>query len=158
MSKLIIHLGTGTILDADDGVVVLNTDLIANDDDFDIDDESSIIQMAELYGKPVNTNLPAEVSHANIVDFSPQALREEALALLDLDDHSVGTTMWEPHVLEALKFVAFMATDEELYIMSGIAVSDDDLWLTYRGVFIDASVIAHSMSDINKTTTKEEPF
>jgi len=55
MGKLIIHLGTGTILDADDGVVVLNTDLIANDDDFDIDDESSIIQMAELYGKPVNT-------------------------------------------------------------------------------------------------------
>lgn len=139
MSKLIIHLGTGTILDADDGVVVLNTDLIANDDDFDIDDESSIIQMAELYGKPVNTELPADTNYGNIISFSPSSLREEARELLGL-----GKYAHDEEINDALSFMAFLATDEELQITANYILNDDSLWNEYTPSIVSGAMWAET--------------
>lgn len=58
MSKLIVHLGTGTILSNEDGVVYLDSDWFANDDEdstiFQEGDDDEIVALAEKHGKPMS--------------------------------------------------------------------------------------------------------
>lgn len=52
MARLLIHAGTGTIIDADDEVLYVDAPLSA-----DLDDED-IISYAERHGKPLSDILP----------------------------------------------------------------------------------------------------
>lgn len=57
--KLIIHEGTGTIIDADDGVFYLNTDTLNDDDRTEIknglenDDDDVLVEFAARLGRRI---------------------------------------------------------------------------------------------------------
>jgi hypothetical protein len=121
--RLIIHAGTGTIIPADECLVVTITD-----DIYPLDHE--IVERAEEYGLPIS-----ELLSSNTMSFSPLALREEARELLggggyyDADDTSPEA--------EAVRWCAYIATDDELNEVGQWIMNDDDLWQTYRTSFTE---------------------
>lgn len=131
--RYIVHLGTGTVIDADECVIVdLPEDVIAEmtehggDDYFD---DNRICELAEANGDPINTS---DVSWRNSMSFSPSALRDEANELLEM-----GTYDSEPNRREALEWCAGVATDTDLNSVASYILDDDDLWTTFRISVID---------------------
>lgn len=142
MAKFIVHLGTETIIDASECVIIDMDDLddhdearITGDDYFD---DGVVCELAERLGRPVNTSVPADVTYGNAMLFSPSALRENAREVI-----GIGAYDLFPDTKDALLWVAGIATDEELQETGSWILSDDDLWETYNLSFMEGIREAH---------------
>ena len=131
--KLIIHAGTGTIIPADECLVVTITD------DDDLLEDHEIVERAEEDGLPIS-----ELLSSNTMSFSPLALREEARELLG------GGGYYEPddtsEEAEAIRWCAYIATNDELNEIGHWIMNDDDLWQTYRTSFTEGIRWGHNRS------------
>jgi hypothetical protein len=121
MTKLVVHVGTGTIIPADECLVVTITD-----DLYPLDHE--IVERAEEDGKPLNLT---DLTYRNTVAFSPSALRSEAEEQLSngyaTDDDTIAYLTWTAEV----------ATDDELNEVAGYILNDDGLWGEYNTTVMD---------------------
>jgi len=123
--KYIVHEGTGTIISADECVIVSVPreilDAMSGDDYFD---DQQVLDLAVEAGKPINLT---DMTYGNTMAFSPSALREEAREMIDAE--LFGT---EESWHEALVWCANTATDDELNAVASYILDDDDLWRTFR--------------------------
>lgn len=139
MTKFIVHAGTGTIIDASECLIFdsekmtdAEQEQLTGDDFFD---DLYVISIAEQYGVRINTELPADTNHGNIMSFAPNALREEALALL-----ANGRYASNAETNDALAYMAYIATDEELQTIGGHILNDDNLWNEYTPSIVDGAL------------------
>ena len=130
MTKLIVHIGTGTIIDADECVIVDVEKLDDHDTALENDgDDSDVVGVAERIGKPLNLT---DLTYRNTVAFSPSALRSEADELL-----SQGYYDADEDILKQLAWCAEVATDDELNQVAGYILNDDTLWGEYNTTVMD---------------------
>ena len=123
MTKLVIHIGTGTIIDADE-CVILDVDKLDEHDTFLVDgDDADIVGVAERLGKPLNLT---DLSFRNTVAFSPSSLRSEAEEAISqgvyADDEDIAWLTWTAEV----------ATDDELNSVADYILNDDTMWNEYN--------------------------
>jgi len=123
MTKLIIHIGTGTIIDANE-CVILDVDKLDEQDTYLVDgDDADIVGVAERLGKPLNLT---DLSFRNTVAFSPSSLRSEAEEALSqgfaTDDDDIAYLTWTAEV----------ATDDELNGVADYILNDDTMWNEYN--------------------------
>ena len=151
MTKFIVHAGTGTIIEASECLIFdieKMTDAeqaqLTGDDYFD---DGYVVSLAEQYGVPVNTSLPADTNYGNIISFAPSALREEAQEILGSGKYGKDLA-----VNDALAFVAYIATDEELQLVSSYILNDDALWAEY----VPAVVSGALWGELEYRKNKEE--
>lgn len=130
MSRLIVHIGTGTILDLDDECVFV--DLPSSLDDAD---DAEIVEYAEEHGRPVNTSVNDDVTYGNIVCYSPSSLREEAGELID--------NVTDPDTRNALSFVMNGATDDELNALAQYILNGETVWTAFHEDIIDGARQSH---------------
>ena len=128
MTKLVVHIGTGTIIDADECVIVDVEKLDDHDTALVNDgDDSDVVEIAERLGKPLNLT---DLTYRNTVAFSPSALRSEAEEQLSqgyATDDSIVYLTW----------CAEVATDDELNEVAGYILNDDTLWGEYNTTVMD---------------------
>ena len=129
MTKLIIHIGTGTIIDADECVIVDVEKLDDHDTALVNDgDDSDVVEIAGRLGKPLNLT---DLSFRNTVAFSPSSLRSEAEEALSqgfaTDDDDIAYLTWTAEV----------ATDEELSSVADYILNDDTMWNEYNTTVMD---------------------
>lgn len=77
--KLIVHRGTGTVIDADDGVYVIDTDAIKDEAIIKLledGDESDVVEVAVMNGTKI-TSEDMELNWRNCMAFTPSSLRQE---------------------------------------------------------------------------------
>lgn len=77
--KLIVHRGTGTVIDADDDVYVIDTDAIKDEAIIKLledGDESDVVEVAVMNGTKI-TGDDLELNWRNCMAFSPSSLRQE---------------------------------------------------------------------------------
>ena len=121
----IVHAGTGTVISADECVIVNVPDemleAMSGDEYFD---DSGVVSLAEENGRGINLT---DLTWGNTVAFSPSALRDEAQAILDAGYYGEEES-WH----EALVWCVNTATDDELNAVASYVLDDDDLWTTYR--------------------------
>jgi len=130
VSRLLVHMGTGTIIDLDDDCLffVMPDSLIEADED-------ELVRYARTHGAPVNTSVHPDVTYGNIVCYSPSALREEASEIVgDISD---------PATVEALDFIINGASDEELRGMAEFILNGDTVWTAFREDIIEGARVAH---------------
>ena len=128
MTKLVVHIGTGTIIDADECVIVDVEKLDDHDTALVNDgDDSDVVEIAERIGTPLNLT---DLTFRNTVAFSPSALRSEAEEQLSqgyATDDSIVYLTW----------CAEVATDDELNEVAGYILNDDTLWGEYNTTVMD---------------------
>ena len=148
MTKLIIHIGTGTIIDADECVIVDVEKLDDHDTALVNDgDDSDVVEIAERLGKPLNLT---DLSFRNTVAFSPSSLRSEAEEALShgfyTDDDDIAWLTWTSEV----------ATDDELSSVADYILNDDTLWGEYNTTVMDGMRQGYRWSKENKKLDSDE--
>ena len=130
--KLLIHAGTGTVINADDGVFFLDTDTL-NDDErrhikrgLDDDDDEVLIEVGTDRGRRISGE-ELELTYRNTMSFSPSSLRHEAV-------ENTSLTL-SP---EAREWVASEAGNGDLEFVCNIILNDDAIWSSYDVVVSDA--------------------
>ena len=142
MTKLVIHIGTGTIIDADECVIVDVEKLDDHDTALVNDgDDSDVVEIAGRLGKPLNLT---DLSFRNTVAFSPSSLRSEAEEALSqgfaTDDDDIAYLTWTSEV----------ATDEELSSVADYILNDDTMWNEYNTTVMDGMRQGYRWSKENK--------
>ena len=142
MTKLIIHIGTGTIIDADECVIVDVEKLDDHDTALVNDgDDSDVVEIAGRLGKPLNLT---DLSFRNTVAFSPSSLRSEAEEALSqgfaTDDDDIAYLTWTREV----------ATDDELNSVADYILNDDAMWGEYNTTVMDGMRQGYKWSKENK--------
>ena len=143
MTKFIVHIGTGTIIDASDDVYIFDTDTLTEsererltgDDYFD---DQLICGLAEEIGTKLSPEL-LEMTYGNTVSFSPTALRIEVQESETLrEELGEDNTAW----------VLSDATAEDFSFIAGVALGDDRMWSEYTLTVANAIITAHSVKDV----------
>jgi hypothetical protein len=147
MTKLVIHIGTGTIIDADECVIVDVEKLDDHDTALVNDgDDSDVVEIAGRLGKPLNLT---DLSFRNTVAFSPSSLRSEAEEALSqgfaTDDDDIAYLTWTSEV----------ATDEELSSVADYILNDDTMWNEYNTTVMDGMRQGYRWSKENKKLDSE---
>ena len=148
MTKLIVHIGTGTIIDADECVIV-DVDRLDDHDTTLVNDgdDSDVVEIAERLGKPLNLT---DLSFRNTVAFSPSSLRSEAEEALSqgfyTDDDDIAWLTWTSEV----------ATDDELSSVADYILNDDTLWGEYNTTVMDGMRQGYRWSKENKKLDSDE--
>ena len=128
MTKLVVHIGTGTIIDADECVIVDVEKLDDHDTALVNDgDDSDVVEIAERIGTPLNLT---DLTFRNTVAFSPSALRSEA-------EEQLGQGYATDDSIAYLTWCAEVATDDELNEVAGYILNDDGLWSEYNTTVMD---------------------
>ena len=148
MTKLVIHIGTGTIIDADECVIVDVEKLDDHDTALVNDgDDSDVVEIAERLGKPLNLT---DLSFRNTVAFSPSSLRSEAEEAISqgfaTDDDDIAYLTWTAEV----------ATDEELSSVADYILNDDTMWNEYNTTVMDGMRQGYRWSKENKKLDSDE--
>jgi hypothetical protein len=148
MTKLVIHIGTGTIIDADECVIVDVEKLDDHDTALVNDgDDSDVVEIAGRLGKPLNLT---DLSFRNTVAFSPSSLRSEAEEALSqgfaTDDDDIAYLTWTSEV----------ATDEELSSVADYILNDDTMWNEYNTTVMDGMRQGYRWSKENKKLDSDE--
>jgi hypothetical protein len=148
MTKLIVHIGTGTIIDADECVIVDVEKLDDHDTALVNDgDDSDVVEIAGRLGKPLNLT---DLSFRNTVAFSPSSLRSEAEEALSqgfaTDDDDIAYLTWTAEV----------ATDEELSSVADYILNDDTMWNEYNTTVMDGMRQGYRWSKENKKLDSDE--
>jgi hypothetical protein len=122
--KLIIHTGTGTIVDADDQVYVLDIDSLTPEERTKVlveDNTQLAVKMAVMKGRRL-TEDALSITPANSMIFTPMSIKYEV-------------EMTEAFVSDDIAdWVLNKATEDELWQISNTAISDDLLWRNYTDV------------------------
>lgn len=122
--KLIIHTGTGTIVDADDQVYVLDIDSLTPEERTKVlveDNNQLAVKMAVMKGRRL-TEDALSITPANSMIFTPMSIKYEV-------------EMTEAFVSDDIAdWVLNKATEDELWQISNTAISDDLLWRNYTDV------------------------
>lgn len=135
--KLIVHAGTGTIINADDSVFVLDTDVLTDDENQLIDDdENSTVELAIKKGRLL-TNDALDVTTSNSMVFTPFSIRYEIEASKGL----IVDKEFEDWILNK-------ATDEQLREVSSIAITDELLWENYSDVLVGALLDVYNKQEV----------
>ena len=147
MTKLIVHIGTGTIIDANECVIV-DVDRLDDHDTTLVNDgdDSDVVEIAERLGKPLNLT---DLTYRNTVAFSPSALRSEAEEQLSqgyATDDSIAYLTWTAEV----------ATDEELSSVADYILNDDTMWNEYNTTVMDGMRQGYKWSKENKKLDSDE--
>ena len=148
MTKLVVHIGTGTIIDADECVIVDVEKLDDHDTALVNDgDDSDVVEIAGRLGKPLNLT---DLSFRNTVAFSPSSLRSEAEEALSqgfaTDDDDIAYLTWTAEV----------ATDEELSSVADYILNDDTMWNEYNTTVMDGMRQGYKWSKENKKLDSDE--
>jgi hypothetical protein len=148
MTKLVIHIGTGTIIDADECVIVDVEKLDDHDTALVNDgDDSDVVEIAERLGKPLNLT---DLSFRNTVAFSPSSLRSEAEEAISqgfaTDDDDIAYLTWTAEV----------ATDDELSGVADYILNDDTMWNEYNTTVMDGMRQGYRWSKENKKLDSDE--
>ena len=148
MTKLVIHIGTGTIIDADECVIVDVEKLDDHDTALVNDgDDSDVVEVAERLGKPLNLT---DLSFRNTVAFSPSSLRSEAEEAISqgfaTDDDDIAYLTWTAEV----------ATDDELSGVADYILNDDTMWNEYNTTVMDGMRQGYRWSKENKKLDSDE--
>lgn len=148
MTKLVIHIGTGTIIDADECVIVDVEKLDDHDTALVNDgDDSDVVEIAGRLGKPLNLT---DLSFRNTVAFSPSSLRSEAEEAISqgfaTDDDDIAYLTWTSEV----------ATDEELSSVADYILNDDTMWNEYNTTVMDGMRQGYRWSKENKKLDSDE--
>jgi len=148
MTKLVIHIGTGTIIDADECVIVDVERLDDHDTALVNDgDDSDLVEIAERLGKPLNLT---DLSFRNTVAFSPSSLRSEAEEAISqgfaTDDDDIAYLTWTAEV----------ATDDELSGVADYILNDDTMWNEYNTTVMDGMRQGYRWSKENKKLDSDE--
>lgn len=119
--KLIIHAGTGTIINADDDVFVLDTKRLTEDELALIDNEHDAVDLAKSKGRRL-TKDALDITPSNSMVFTPMSIRYEV-------------EMNEALVEENLAaWVLNQATEDDLWHISNVAILDELLWTNFADV------------------------
>jgi hypothetical protein len=148
MTKLVVHIGTGTIIDADECVIVDVEKLDDHDTALVNDgDDSDVVEIAERLGKPLNLT---DLSFRNTVAFSPSSLRSEAEEAISqgfaTDDDDIAYLTWTAEV----------ATDDELSGVADYILNDDTMWNEYNTTVMDGMRQGYRWSKENKKLDSDE--
>jgi len=148
MTKLVVNIGTGTIIDADECVIVDVEKLDDHDTALVNDgDDSDVVEIAGRLGKPLNLT---DLSFRNTVAFSPSSLRSEAEEALSqgfaTDDDDIAYLTWTAEV----------ATDEELSSVADYILNDDTMWNEYNTTVMDGMRQGYRWSKENKKLDSDE--
>lgn len=139
--KLIVHAGTGTIIDADDGVYVIDTDAIQDSalaSLLEDGDKGQVVELAVDKGRRLDSEI-LELTYRNVVAFSPAALREEVKENDSVSDQLGDTIAQWARTANAI----------ELDKVAEFIMNDDLLWEHYTTIVVDAIKAVY-------TLTKEE--
>ena len=126
MTRYIVHPGTGTIIDADDGVYLIDTETMTPHHTaimLDADD-NEIVELAQEIGRPIN-----DLSYTNSIAYSPASIREEVRESLRYkmsDDDK-----------EMLDWAETTASADNLETIAQYILSSDSLWADYQEHLID---------------------
>ena len=147
MTKLVIHIGTGTIINADE-CVILDVERLDEHDTFLVDgDDADIVGVAERLGKPLNLT---DLTYRNTVAFSPSSLRSEAEEAISqgfaTDDDDIAYLTWTAEV----------ATDDELSGVADYILNDDTMWNEYNTTVMDGMRQGYRWSKENKKLDSDE--
>ena len=147
MTKLVIHIGTGTIINADE-CVILDVERLDEHDTFLVDgDDADIVGVAERLGKPLNLT---DLTYRNTVAFSPSSLRSEAEEAISqgfaTDDDDISYLTWTAEV----------ATDDELSGVADYILNDDTMWNEYNTTVMDGMRQGYRWSKENKKLDSDE--
>jgi hypothetical protein len=148
MTKLVVHIGTGTIIDADECVIVDVEKLDDHDTALVNDgDDSDVVEIAGRLGKPLNLT---DLSFRNTVAFSPSSLRSEAEEAISqgfaTDDDDIADLTWTAEV----------ATDDELSGVADYILNDDTMWNEYNTTVMDGMRQGYRWSKENKKLDSDE--
>lgn len=129
--KLIVHTGTGTIIDADDQVFVLDMSQLTDEERKETlvdQNDDLIVRLAKIRGRALsNENL--DMTPSNSITFTPFTIRYE-----------IGTMEGLITDKNLEDWVLNKATDDELNEVGQIAISDEMMWENYSDVLIGAIV------------------
>lgn len=116
--KYIVHQGTGTVIAADECIIVdvpnVLLETLSGDDYFD---EVRICEYADTHGKPINTT---DLTWSNTVAYSPFAIRDEIRESLMENYEGEGFIDW-----------GLAASDDDLSAVASFILSADDVWTNY---------------------------
>lgn len=120
--KLIIHAGTGTIIDLDDDVFYLDINNLTIDEKQAIlDDDSELVNLASEKGRRLTSDA-LEITPANSMIFTPMSIKYE----VEMAEAFVSDDIAE--------WVLNKATEADLWEISNAAISDDLLWRNFSDV------------------------
>ena len=138
MTKLVIDIVSGTVIDLDNCYLVNGEDLLSEEIRLiEEGSDSDIIGVAITSGRSLDAVLQTsgygDVTVFNSVSYSPNHLRDEADAVID---SIAGLPEENEHIYSYLKWVRDQATDDDLNIIGQLCLADDDAWRTFRTVFM----------------------
>jgi hypothetical protein len=133
--KLIVHAGTGTIIEADDNVWILDTDRLDDEtikeliskygkDDWD---DNTAVDIATSYGRRIDKGA-IELSTETALPLTPTSIRYE---IMENDE------VWEYLSTEVAQWV-LDTNDRNLLEVAEIALNDQRLWENYLNVLLDS--------------------
>jgi len=124
MTRYLVHAGTGTIINADDGVYLIDTEILIPENTAIMEngDETEIVELAQKIGQPIN-----DLTYGNVMSFSPSAIREE-----------IRESLWEgyPEDHDLLEW-AESQPDSVLNQIAQYILQDDSLWNEYPSLLMD---------------------
>lgn len=133
--KLIVHAGTGTIIEADDNVWILDTDRLDDEtikellseyggDDWD---DNTAVEIATNYGRRIDKGA-IELAHNTALSFTPTAIRYEVMESDEIRSYlNPDVAQW---VLDT--------NDRNLIEVAEVALNDERLWENFIDVLLDS--------------------
>lgn len=140
--KLIVHPGTGTIIDADDRVYVVDTDAITDKALVSLledGDESDVVDIALTNGRRINGQ-ELELTFGNSMAFSPTALRVEVE-----ENTFIRSRIGD----EASEWIQ-TASRDALAKIAEFIMTNDLLWEHY------CEIVSESISEVYQLDTRKE--
>lgn len=127
--KLIVHAGTGTVINADDDVYVIETDSLTDADTNLIEDgnDTEIAEVAKRNGRRISSP-ELELTYRNSVAFTPTALRQEVQE----------NTFVSKKLVRGVESWLDTATDKEFDAVADRIMNDELLWQHYCEIVADA--------------------
>jgi len=123
MSTYLIHAGTGTIIDANDGVFILDSETLTPKQTAILEnaDDTEVIDLAVELNKRLELN---DLNYSNTIAYSPSAIRTEIRESLwegfSHDDGDKAVLEW-----------AEKASNDELNDVASFILSGEHIWTTF---------------------------
>lgn len=139
-TMLIVHKGTGTVIDADDGVWVVDSEAITDPEVLRTLEEGDEYDMAEIavnHGRRIDSEL-LEMTYRNCIAFTPTALRVE------VEENSFIRNRLGHEITEWMK----SADREALDKIANFIMNDELLWQNY------CEIVAESIRATHRLVTK----
>lgn len=140
--KLIVHPGTGTIIDADDRVYVIDTDAIKDEALIALledGDEKEIVDIALFKGRRISGQ-ELELTYGNSMAFAPSALRTEA----------EENTFVKSRIGDEASAWIQTASHDALAKIAEFILTNDLLWEHY------CEIVSESISEVYQLDTRKE--